>query len=76
METLPPPEKSLKISGLKRIYLIIVMIKPFQSTNYGSFLEGEVFQCTPKQYFVMAYNYGLSSTRLQQAVLLYRIKVK
>ncbi len=35
--------ESFNLVCMKDQNLIIVMIKPFQSTNYGSSLEGEVF---------------------------------
>ncbi len=48
--------------------LIIVMIKPFQSTNYGSSLEGEVFPVDTEKVFWRHIIGGLLSMRLQQAV--------
>ncbi len=56
--------------------LIIVMIKPFQSTSYGSSPEGEVFPINTEKVFRWHIIGGLLSTRLQQAVLLNSIKDK
>ncbi len=55
--------------------LIVVMIKPFQFTNYGSTLEGEVFPDIEKVFRRHIIG-GLLSTRLQQAEVLNSIKVK
>ncbi len=56
--------------------VIIVMIKPFQSTNYGSSPEWEVFPVDTEKVFWRHIIGGLLSTRLQQVVLLNSIKVK
>ncbi len=41
------------------------MIKPFQSTNYGSSLAGEVFPANTEKVFWRHLFGGLLSTRLQ-----------
>ncbi len=56
--------------------LIIVMRKPFQSTNYGSSPEGKVFPVDTEKVFWRHIIGDLLSTRLQLAVLLNSIKVK
>ena len=60
--------------GTKGRNLIIVMIKPIQSTNYGSSPEREVFPVDIEKVFWRHIIDGLLSTRLQQAVLLNSIK--
>ncbi len=51
-----------------------MMIKAFQSTNYGSSPEGEVFPVDTEKVFRRHIIGDLLSTRLQQAVLLNSIK--
>ncbi len=55
---------------------INIMIKPFQSTNYGSPAEGEMYPVDTEKVFWRYLIGGLLSMRLQQAVLLKSIKEK
>ncbi len=59
-------------------HLIIVMLKPFQSTNYGSFSRGRgVSRRHQKGIFIDVFiDGGLLSMRLQQAVQLNSIREK